>query len=420
LGSEAISVVVVHESYQQAGGEDRSVACDVDLLRSRGHRVTEFRRHNRDVSKYGRLRLGAGTVWSRKSYRSLQTLLAEARPSLVHFHNTLPLISPSALWAARRSGAAVVMTLRNFRLACPNGLFFRDGHVCRDCLKWPGPVQAVLHRCYRNDVQATAAIVAMLSFHRAIRTWDRALDLFLVLSRFQRRQLVAAGLPPKKLFLRPNFVAADPGLGSRAGMYAFFAGRLAPEKGIGTLLEAWRRLNGAIKLRIAGDGPLMDRVRAEAAQNSAVEYLGQLDPSQVCDEMKQAACLVFPSEWFEALPRTVIEAYAVGLPVLAARIGSADELVRHGSTGLLFTPGDAVALAEAVSSIVALPDHGAAMSTACREEYLERYTAEKAYDRLMVAYEQALQGSGGAQGMEGRREVHPGHPAQEERDYSIE
>jgi len=365
------------------------VEADVRLLRSRGHRVIEYRRHNEEVESYGRLTVGTRTVWSREAYRSLAALLERTRPDVVHVHNTLPLISPAALWAAKRSAAAVVMTLHNYRLGCTNGLFFRQGHICRDCLAWPGPLQAVIHRCYRSSRMASSAVAAMLYFHRAIGTWRRTVDRFLVLSEFQRRQIEAVGLPAKKLRLRPNFIGTDPGPGSGTRGNALFVGRLSPEKGVGTLLEAWRGLRGAHPLRVVGDGPLAGELRAAAERDKTIEFVGRLPPEGVLDEMKQAACLIFPSECFETFGMAIIEAYSVGLPVLAAEIGSAGDLVVDGRTGFHFAPGDAKSLRDAVSKFFARPDGRAAMALACREEYRRRYGADSAYETLVATYEEA-------------------------------
>ena len=387
-----MKVLIVHESYQQPGGEDFAAAADVELLRSHGHHVTEYWRHNRDVENYRAVQLGLTTVWSQSSYRELQALVIREKPDIAHFHNTFPLISPSGLWAAKRAGARVVQTLHNYRLACPNALFFRDGHVCEACLHWPVPLPGIVHGCYRHNRLASAAVAAMLMTHRAIRTWHRAVDAFLVLTTFQKAKLAATGIPQSRMMIRPNFVSPDPGPGPGDGGYALFAGRLTREKGVRTLLQAWAALAIPIPLWIAGGGPLDDDVRLAAESSPLITYLGSQPHEKVINLMKSAACLVFPSEWYECSPMTILEAFAAGTPVVATTGGAAEELVREGSTGALFPPGDVEALAEAVSRIVGKRDTHQTIRAACRHEYLEKYTAERAYDRLLDAYHTASGG----------------------------
>ena len=386
-----MKVVVVHESYQQPGGEDRAMDADVRLLRSRGHEVVEYRRHNREVEDYSRLKLGLATIWSRAAHRDLFTLVSQERPDIVHFHNTLPLISPSGLWAARRAGSRVVQTLHNYRLACPNALFFRRGSVCEDCLRWQIPIPAVVHGCYRGSRTATLAVGSMLAVHRLIGTWRRAVDRFIVLTEFQKARLLRVGLPEGRVAVRPNFVSPDPGKGSANGAYALFVGRLTREKGVLTLLHAWQELHERIPLRIVGAGPLAGEVQRAAQENVLLSYLGPTSHDKVLGLMHGASCLVFPSEWYEGLPMTIVEAFAVGLPVVAAARGAAGEVVVDGRTGFHFRSGDSRDLADAVSRLVRNNVRRGSMQAICRREYLEKYSAEGAYLRLMEIYQEALE-----------------------------
>ncbi len=387
-------VLVVHESYRQPGGEDRAVAADLEILRSHGHEVLEYRRHNREIENSSNLFLGITTIWSRSSYQKLEELVTKAKPDVVHFHNTLPLISPAGLWAARRAGSRVVQTLHNYRLACPNALLYRNGAICEACLRWPIPLPAVLYGCYRQSRFATAAIATMLTVHRFIGTWRRAVDRFIVLTDSQKAKLVEAGLPEGKLLIRPNFVTPDPGMGPGMGEYALFVGRLTREKGIPALLEAWRG-PVPIPLTIAGDGPLAGEVQRAAARSPSVKYLGAVPQERAIDLMRNATCLVFPSECYECLPMVLLEAFAAGLPVVATAIGGAAEIVTDGETGALVEVGDAEALASATARLLGDRRVLGRMRTACREEYLRRYTGEQGHSRLMEIYEMALHGAPG-------------------------
>jgi glycosyltransferase involved in cell wall biosynthesis len=227
----------------------------------------------------------------------------------------------------------------------------------------------------------------MLALHRAIGTWDRAVDVFITPSEFTARRLVSLGLQRAALLTKANFLAPDPGAGRGGGGYALFVGRLSPEKGLETLVSAWRVLGGRLRLQVVGTGPLAAQLAREAAPG--VELLGQRSHGDVLSLIADASCLVVPSLWFEGLPRVVIEAYARGTPVVASRIGALEESVRSGSTGELFRPGDADDLVRAVRSLLGWPDRLREMRLAARKEYEEKYTAERNHEELMKIYELA-------------------------------
>ena len=224
--------------------------------------------------------------------------------------------------------------------------------------------------------------------HRAARTWDRAVTLYLTPSAFTRGKLIAGGLPADRVVVKPNCVRPDPGPGPGGGGYAVFVGRLSPEKGLDTLLEAWPRLAGRVPLKLIGDGPLAGRVRA--AVGPGVEWLGRRPMAEVMAVIGAADLLVMPSVWHEPFGRTVIEAFARGTPVAAARAGALPELVDHGRTGLLFRPGDPADLAATVLDLVGDRDRLARMRVAVRREFEAYYTAERNGRLLTAAYERAV------------------------------
>ena len=361
------------------------------MLEAHGHAVTRYAVHNDAVDGMGRLALAKATVWNGEQYRELRALFREVRPDVVHVHNTLPLVSPAVYYAAQAEGAAVVQTLHNYRLSCVNGLLFRDGHVCEDCLGRLAPWPGVLHGCYRGSRAASAAVAAMVGYHKLRGTYREQVDAYIALTDFAREKFVAAGLPAQKLVVKPNFVDPDPGVGGGRGGYALFVGRLSEEKGLGTLLAAWQRVGARLPLRIVGDGPLAARV-AEAAEGGQVTWLGRQERESVLALMREATVLVFPSVWYEGFPMTLAEAMATGTPVLASDIGGIAELVEHGRTGLLFAPGDPEALADAVVWAISHPTELAAMRRAARAEYEAKYTAEANYRQLMAIYKRALEG----------------------------
>jgi glycosyltransferase involved in cell wall biosynthesis len=380
-------VLLVHNRYQQAGGEDTVFSQEVDLLRDHGHDVLEYVEDNRRIDEIGLSAAAVRSVWSSGTRLRLRELIRKERPELAHFHNIFPLVSPSAYWACREGGIPVVQTLHNYRLLCAAALFFRAGRPCEDCLGkrllWPG----VFHGCYRGSRLETAGVTMMLETHRLLGTWRNKVDLFVALSEFSRRKFIEGGLSETQIAVKPNFVHPDPGTGRAKGEFALFMGRLSAEKGIGVLLKAWRGLPG-IPLAICGEGPMQDHVRefVEARPEWQIQVYGALARRDVFEMMKRARFLVFPSTYYESFPMVIAEALACGLPAICTDIGAAPDIVESGRTGLHFRSGDPHSLADAVSRLWDQPSQARAMGVEARAEYLKKYTAEANYTRLMDLY----------------------------------
>jgi len=384
-----MKVLFCHNFYQQAGGEDQVFADESRLLESRGHQVSRYTLHNDDIADMGRLEVARRTFWNGDSYVGLRTLIARERPDVMHCTNTFPLISPAAYYAARAEGVPVVQSLHNYRLLCPNSVMLRDGRACEDCLgKWI-PWPAVVHACYRESRAASAVVAGMLSMHRMLRTYQRMVSVYIALAEFSRRKFIAGGLPAERIVVKPNFVDPDPGPGAGGGRHAVFVGRLSVEKGIDVLLAAWSRLKDQTRLKIVGDGPLAETVRQAAAADPRIEYLGRRPRQEVADLMGDAACLIMPSICFEHGPKSLIEAYAKGTPVIASRVGAMAEQVADGVTGLLFSPGDPCDLAVKVADLLRGACHREPMRRAAREAYETSYTAEPNYRALLAIYQRA-------------------------------
>lgn len=387
-------ILLLHNSYQQRGGEDVAVARECSLLAARGHEVSLYTVFNDAVrDAWARVRTALGAPYSLSARRRVAAEIRRVRPDIVHVHNFFPLLTPSVYDACRAAGRPVVQSLHNYRLLCLNALFFRDGRICEDCLGTPVPWPGVKHGCYRGSRGASAAVAAMLTVHRAMRTWAEKVDVYIALTEFARAKFVQGGLPARKLVVKSNFVHPDPGPGEGRGGYALFVGRLSPDKGLDTLLAAWERLGDRVLLKIVGDGPLAPQVRAAAARRPGLEWLGMQPSECVFALMKDAGALLFPSRCYEGFPQVVAEAYAVGLPVIAGDLGSLSSLIDHGRTGLRFSSNDPADLAAKVTELWAHPEKRAAMSRAARREFEQKYTAEQNYRALMEIYARAMTGA---------------------------
>jgi glycosyltransferase involved in cell wall biosynthesis len=381
-----MNILLVHNSYQQPGGEDRVFQMEADLLRSHSHRVILYQSHNDDVARFGRAALFAKTIWNHQSYLELRRVICDNKIDLVHLHNTFPLISPSACYAAAAECVPVVQTLHNYRLLCPAATLYREGRICETCVGKSITFPAVLHSCYRGSMAASFASTTMLASHRLAGTWQRKVSAYIALTNFAREKFIEGGLPGTKIHVKPNFIHPDPGIGPGAGSYALFMGRLTPEKGVRTLLNAWKILDGAMPLEIAGEGLLAEETRAAAAQIPNISLRGWLPREHLQEMILNAAAVIVPSEWYEPFGLTIAEAFAAGVPVIASRLGSLTAMIRHRETGLLFEPGSAADLAAQVRWLLLNPNELPAMRVNARREFEEKYTGERNYQLLMNIY----------------------------------
>lgn len=381
-------ILQAHNFYQQSGGEDTVVAAEADLLRRHGDEVITYNVHNDAIRDMRGLAAAKTTIWNTRTQSDITRLIAEHKPDVLHSHNTFPLISPSLYGAAQRAGVPVVQTLHNYRLLCPAATFYRDGHVCEDCLGKP-PISSVLHACYRGSRPATAVTAVMLVTHRALGTYRNDVDCYIALSEFARTKFIEGGLPANKIVVKPNFLSEDPGIGPGDGHYALFAGRLIEYKGVRTLLEAWRDV--ALPLKIAGSGPLLEEVTQRAAGMPNVEVLGSCSRPQVIQLLKSARALIFPSEWYEGMPMSLLEAYACGTPAIVSDLPSLHEFAESDVNAVRFRMGDPADLARQAASLFGNPQRVSRLRQGARHTYETRFSAEINYPLIREIYQQLIE-----------------------------
>lgn len=379
-------VLVLHNTYQQPGGEDRVVQQEAELLRGAGHNVrVEIISNDGIGSIPSKVHAFFSAPFDASRQRWLTKITDEFRPDIVHIHNFFPLLTPAAHMAAATAGLPVVQTLHNFRLLCANGLFLRHGEVCRKCVTG-SRYWAVAHRCYRGSLPGSLAVVRMQEFAFRHRVWSNSVSRFIALTEFSRGEFIAGGLPPEKIVVKPNFVF-DPGTfeGPRNG--ALFVGRISREKGIETLVRAWHRIS-VVPLTVIGDGPLLDELKGMAPPN--VTFLGSQPKDTVFEYMANAGFLIIPSIWFEGMPVTFIEALAVGLPILASDIGALHDLVRPGGNGMHFRAGDTNDLVAKVRLLTENPALLIRLGSGARACYEQLYAPERNKQQLEKIYSQAI------------------------------
>jgi glycosyltransferase involved in cell wall biosynthesis len=388
-----LRVVIAHNYYQIPGGEDETLRRERDLLRAAGHHVNEFIRRNSEITRtdiLGKIALAGRTVWGGDSRKAMLAVLRAEKPDLIHFHNTFPLMSPSVYYACREAGVPVVQTLHNARLFCPGGNLERNHRICEDCkgkkVAWPG----VVHGCYRRSRIETGVVAAMLAVHWQLKTWEKMITVYIVSTPFYRRKFIEAGFPEERLALKPHFVE-DPGVVHNDRGYALFVGRLSTEKGVQTLLRAWEKLPH-IPLKIRGEGPLLPEV-SEVARKSrgSVEIVPRLDRNGLNDLMSGARFLIWPSQgYYETFGYVAVEAFSCGVPVIASRVGVAEEIVQDQRTGLHFASDDPDDLAAKAEWAWSHPKEMDEMGRIARAEYEAKYTPERNYPMLMDIYKRAL------------------------------
>ena len=372
-----MKILLIHCHYRLPGGEDAVFAAERALLESHGHQVVVYERSNEEAAHGpAKLLLPLHAIWNRRAAREVKDLIAREKPDAVHIHNTLLLLSPAVVRAAKQSGVPVVQTLHNFRLFCPNGILLRAGKVCEDC-PHHGLTCALRHRCYRGSLLQTAVVAAAYALHRWLGTW-RGVTM-VALTEFDRRKLLEFNherpmFDAGRLVVKPNPVGVEPREilpWSDRKPQMVFAGRLEELKGLPTVLEAWRLLGeDAPDLLVAGEGPLGDRARQEAGPK--VHFLGQLTPAELHRHMVESRAVVAASLCYESFALVPAEAHMLGTPVLASDLGNVGASVRPGIDGLRFAPGDAKALAGAVRALCAMQFDCNAIAAAARRAYSEK------------------------------------------------
>ena len=382
-----MKILLVHCHYRLPGGEDAVFAAERAMLERHGHEVLVYERSNEEAAHgLPKAILPLHAVWNRAAARDVKRIIQTKNVDAVHIHNTLLLLSPAVVRAAKRTGVPVVQTLHNFRLFCPNGILLRGGQVCEDC-PHHGLACAVRHRCYRGSLAQTLVVAAAYGLHRLLGTW-RGVTM-VALTEFDRRKLLEFNrLHPMfdadRLVVKPNPVCVPDGPVTpweNRKNQMLFAGRLEELKGLRTVLEAWRMLGDAAPtLLVAGDGPLGDWARAQNLPN--VRFLGQLSRAELHARMAESCAVVAASLCYESFALVPAEAHALGTPVLASDLGNVGASVQPGVDGLRFTPGDANALAGAVRALGQMRFDCNAIAARARRAYSE----EENYNALMRFY----------------------------------
>lgn len=388
-------VLQVHNKYRPGwGGEDTVAGLEVDLLRRHGHEVERLSAWTGELEGAGPLRLfaaGLGAVWSLRGYLSVKRAIAALSPDLVHVHNDFPLLSPGIFWACGRAGVPVVQTMHNYRFACANAVLLRNDRPCEDCVgRFPWP--ALRHRCYGSSLSGTAAVAARNVFHRWLGTYKNKVQAHIALTSFSKDLLVRAGLPQKRVFVKPNFQSV-PQLPVLPRLPRFvFAGWMMRAKGLHLLLQAWHKIRSAShELLIIGDGPERGALEPSCAKDARVVWCGTQPRQKVIELVAASRYAVVPSLGYENFPMSVLEALSLGTPVIAPDHGAFPHIISNDREGLFFSAGDAASLESALRAVIAAPESvWTQWSVNARNKFLREYTEQVNYAQLLAIYEKAI------------------------------
>ena len=385
MNTHKFKILMVHNYYQIPGGEDTVVANEMQMLKKYGHHVVFYSRKNselNEMSKFQKLFLPVNTIFNFRTYRDIKRIIKREKIDIVHVHNTLNLISPSVYYAALSLGVPVVQTVHNFRLLCPGATFYRDGHICEDCVE-KGLWCAIKHNCYRNSKWQTLACVINTRFHRMIGIYGKI--NYICLTDFNREKLLKLGqIKADKVFVKPNFVeSTQPFIpGEKRKNQFVFSGRLDKLKGIDLLLRVWNKMGEqAPKLIVCGTGPMEEWCRRFVEKNKMnVELRGFVPNEDVREILANSKALILPTRLYEGFPMSIVEAFSNGTPVLCSDIGNCNCIVENGITGYKFTVSSTESVITAIGNIREY------MYKKIYSQYVVNYTENNNLEQLQKIY----------------------------------
>jgi len=403
------SLLSINNYHYMRGGSDRVYLETAQMFRSAGWHTSFFSMHHPrneatqwskyfiDEIEFGhaysvrqKLAMAAKVVYSFESQKKISALIRDHRPDIAHAHIVGHHISASVFPTVKRQGIPLVMTSHDLKVACPAYKMLSKGEICEKC-KNGKTWNVALRACIKDSYPVSALIALESAVAKSLGLYRKWIDRMIVPSRFYEAKLAEWGFPREKIVYIPNYMDTDVACKTRAGTGILYFGRLAPEKGVSTLIAASRKAN--IPVLILGAGPEEDNLRRQAESLSApVEFGGYRAGRDLWNAVEAARVVVIPSQWYENAPMSVLESFARGTPVIGADIGGIPELVRHGETGWLFESGNRVELATLLQQVQSASDDkilhmGRSASTFARNHFSRdryRQALEKLYGELMT------------------------------------
>jgi glycosyltransferase involved in cell wall biosynthesis len=385
-----MKILFLHTKYTQPGGEDRGFHLGANLLSSKGHIVKSLIFENDENKNFVKnIRNGYRAIYNIQSYSDTIIEIEKFKPDIVHVHNLHLQASPSVIYAAKKMKVPVVMSIRNYRLLCCNALLLRNGKPCEICVSKNNPLDGIKNKCYRSSYAASALVTAITEIHRIKGTWSQAVDAYIFVTEFARQKFAESKLniESSKLITQPDFTVDAGEATEKRDEFFLFAGRIATEKGVNTLLEAFKNLPQH-KLIVAGDGPLKSELMEKYAYCSNIQFTQWFDNDKLIELMKKCKALIFPSIWYEGLPFTIMESFSTGTPVISSNIGAMKTMITDSYNGLHFEAGNVEDLKRVVR--VFAENRKSHLYANARQTYLDHYSSEKYYESIIGVYSKLL------------------------------
>lgn len=367
-----MKVLLVHNDYGKYSGEEAVVDKMAAMLPAIGYKVAQLRMTTADAreSLMGKIRGFVSGIYCPGGVKAMREAIRRESPDVVNVHNLYPFISPAALRECRKAGVPVVMTVHNFRIMCPTGLFMRDNSPCEVCLERGDEWGCVKYNCEHSRLKSIGYAARNVVARRG-RYYRDCVDMFACITDFQRRKLIQAGFPPEKITVIPNSMDVPPLTDCEAGNYVAYSGRISREKGVDMIIEAARR-HPDIPFKLAGAVRDTDLV---ADLPSNVELAGYLSGEKLRDFYANARFFVMASRWYEGFPMTILEAARFAKPMVVPDHGGFTEIIGRGedAIGMLVSPGNSDSLSDAIYEL-------------WRSSSKTQQLGRKAYDKLKHTY----------------------------------
>lgn len=391
--AQKCKVLIVHNQYQLAGGEDTVAENEGNLLRENGHEVFYYTRTNKEIERMNPMQkavAGLGTLFSWKAYREISKLIIDHGIQIVHVHNTVPLVSPSVYYAAKKHGCKVVQSIHNMRMLCPTGMMVRNESICEECVT-KGLRCAVRHGCYRGSKLQSLLLSGSIALHRRLGTYTKKVDAYLVTTEFNYRMLQKV-VPEDKIYFKSYFSDSETwDIAKKRHAYYIYISRVEYLKGIFVALKAFARLPGQ-RLLVMGVGPGEEAAHKYVEDNQLenIEFLGFKTKQEMLELLYHAKALVFPTQWYEGFPMTIVESMAVGTPVIGSNIGNVGTIIKDGVNGLTFQYDDPDDLVEKIHYLEDHEEVARKIEEGAQADFIEHHTFERVYQQTYEIYSSLL------------------------------
>lgn len=405
-----MKVLLVNKYFYLKGGPERHISKISKILEAKGHQAIPFSMQDErneptpyakyfvsrvdfssPMSLWDKLRMVPRVIYFLEAKEKIEALIRKVKPDIAHLHNIAHQISPSILHSLKKFGLPVIQTLHDYKLICPTYKMVAGGRICERC-KGHQYYQAVLQRCNKGSFSFSLLNCVEMYIHKFSGIYEKNVDLFIAPSSFLHNKIIEFGINGKKVVHIPNFIDAEGYSPKYNGEnYLVYFGKVSPEKGLFTLVQAIKNIKTS-KLLIIGEGELKRNLENYVLQKNIVnvKFLGHIKGERLKRTIRNSLFAILPSEWYENCPYSILEAFALGKPVIGSDIGGIPELIEDGVNGLLFESGNSEELSEKIAYLISRPRLREQMGKNARKKVEEKYNPELYYQKVMGVYQKLL------------------------------